>query len=220
MPRFNLKDDETNLEPGMPGPGKGQTPPSLREVGGGGGGRISPIFLVLLILVVLAAGVFGLNYFKVINLWGKKAPVVAETFSEPDLPPLEEGGAEAGGTIPGEETLPLPSATPTSPTTVSPGAGSTSGSTTRRDLSIMPTGTGKYTIQFSAWLSRAKAEDQATRLSAGGYDAFVDEAKAGGETWYRVRVGRYDSRSQARDVVARLQVMTEDDVWLAPQRAR
>jgi len=217
MPRFNLKDEETNPDTGLSDTGQGPNPPTLREVGGGGG-RISPIFLVLLILVLLAAGVFALNYFKVINLWGKKAPVVTETLPEPDLPAPEEGTADAGTPAQGEESLPLPSVTPPAPESGT--TRSSSQPAVKRDLSVVPTGTGKYTIQFSAWLTRSKAEDQASRLANGGYDAYVDEATDDGQTWYRVRVGRYDSRSQANDVVARLQVMTEDDVWLATQRAR
>jgi len=228
MPRFNLRDDETNPEASTPGTGGIPSTPALREVGGGGG-RISPIFLVLLILVLLAAGVFALNYFKVIDLWGKKASVVTETLPEPDLPPPDlpstvpaEGTAGAGtaatGTGTGTEALPLPEAKPKPLETSKPDVAPKS--TPSRDLSIVPTGSGQYTIQFSAWNTKAKAEDQAARLVGGGYEAYVDESAYEGTTWFRVRVGRYDSRSQARDVIARLQHMTEDEVWVASQRPR
>jgi cell division septation protein DedD len=228
MPRFNLKDDETNPEASTPGTGGFPSTPALREIGGGGG-RISPIFLILLILVLLAAGVFALNYFKVIDLWGKKAPVVTDTLPEPDLPPPDltstgtaEGTAGAGtaatGTGTGTEALPLPEAKPKPSVTSKPDVAQKS--TSSRDLSIVPTGSGKYTIQFSAWNTKAKAEDQAARLVGGGYEAYVDESAYEGTTWFRVRVGRYDSRSQARDVIARLQHMTEDEVWVASQRPR
>lgn len=209
MPRFNLKDDEPGQETGTPETGHTPAPPQLREVGGGGGG-ISPVVLVLLVLVLLAAAVFALNYFNVIHLWGKKAPVVTETLPEPDFaPPAETTPA----TPPPAENLPLPESTPPAATAAPEPAPS-------RDLSIVPAGSGKFTIQFSAWTSRAKAEDQAARFVAGGYEAFVDQAAAGGTTWYRVRVGRFDTRAQAREMLAKLQDMTEDDVWVAPQRSR
>ncbi len=230
MPRFNLKDDETNPEASTPETGGIPSTPTLREVGGGGG-RISPIFLILLILVLLAAGVFALNYFKVIDLWGKKAPVVTDTLPEPDLPPPDLTSADAAGgtgtaaagTTPsttgtGTETLPLPDAKPKPSVTSKPDVAGKS--TPSRDLSIVPTGSGQYTIQFAAWNTKTKAEDQASRLVAGGYEAYVDESAYEGTNWFRVRVGRYDSRSQARDVVARLQHMTEDEVWVASQRPR
>ena len=210
MPRFNLKDEASGAETVTPETGKTPAAPTLREVGGGGGG-VSPLILVLLALVILAAGVFALNYFKVIHLWGKKAPVVTETLPEPDLPAMAT--QEPPATTPPAESLPLPNSTPEAATAKPATAPA-------RDLSVVPTGSGKFTIQFSAWTSKAKAEDEAARFVAGGYEAFVDAATANGKTWYRVRVGRFDTRAQAHEMLARLQNMTEDEVWVAPQRAR
>ncbi len=36
-----------------------------------------------------------------------------------------------------------------------------------------------------------------------------------GETWYRVRVGRYATRADAREVIGRLQIQTEEKVYVA-----
>ncbi len=204
MPRFNLKDEEMNPEGGAPEGLKNPMPPTLREVGGSSG-RLSPIFLVLLIIVVLGAGVFALNYFKVIHLWGKKAPVVTETLPEPDFPPMEEPTVT--------ETVPEVTPPPAKPAIQER-------ATPARELGIVSTGTGKFTVQFSAWTSRAKAEDQSSRLSSGGFDSYIDEATSSGVRWYQVRVGRYDTRAQAREVANRLQVMVEDDVWLTTPRAK
>jgi hypothetical protein len=199
MPRLNLKDEETGAEGGAPETGRTPMPTGLREVGGGGG-RLSPIVLVILILAVIGAGVFALNYFKVIHLWGKKAPVVTEAFPEPDLAPAPETIA------PPAETLPPPAAVPVAKEPERPVPG------------VVPTGDGRYTIQFSAWQSKAKADEQASLLTAGGFDAYVDEGKMDGETWYRVRVGRYNSRADAREVIGRLQIQTEDQVYVATPR--
>ena len=103
MPRFNLKDEAAGNDPISPDSGNPPAAPTLREVGGGGG-SVSPLILVLLALVILAAGVFALNYFKVIHLWGKKAPVVTESLPEPDLPEPATGQQGA----PPAESLPLP----------------------------------------------------------------------------------------------------------------
>ncbi len=213
MPRFNLKDEAAGAEPITPDTGKAPAAPTLREVGGGGG-SVSPLILVLLALVILAAGVFALNYFKVIHLWGKKAQVVTETLPEPDLPKVENEQA----TAPPAENLPLPAKSEPAPAKAAPAkAAPAKESAPARDMSIVPTGTGKFTIQFSAWTSKAKADDQASKLAAGGYEAFVDQAKAHGKEWYRVRVGRFDSKAAAHETLAKLQNMTEDQVYLSPQ---
>ena len=208
MPRFNLKDEATGAEPITPETGKTPAAPTLREVGGGGG-SVSPLILVLLALVILAAGVFALNYFKVIHLWGKKAPVVTETLPEPDVP---KAGSEQAA-MPPAESLPLPGKTEPAPAKTAPAKESAPS----RDLSVVPAGNGKFTIQFSAWTSKVKADDQASKLVAGGYEAFVDQAKAHGKSWYRVRVGRFDSKGQAHETVVKLQNMTEDQVYVSPQ---
>jgi len=201
MPRLNLSDEETGAEGGAPETGRTPMPTGLREVGGGGG-RLSPIVLVILILAVIGAGVFALNYFKVIHLWGKKAPVVTESFPEPELAPIPEpAAATPAETVPAVDTNAPAAKEPERPT---PG--------------IVPTGTGQYTIQFSAWQSKAKADEQASLLTAGGFDAYVDEGRKEGETWYRVRVGRYDSRADAREVIGRLQIQTEDKIYVATPR--
>jgi len=207
MPRFNLKDEAAGAEPITPDTGKAPAAPTLREVGGGGG-SVSPLILVLLALVILAAGVFALNYFKVIHLWGKKAPVVTETLPEPDLP-----NAAAQQATPPAENLPLPGNTPEASAPAAKPAPEKTAPEPARDLSVVPTGTGQFTIQFSAWNSRAKAEDQAAKFVAGGYEAYVDHVKG----WYRVRVGRFDSRTQAHETLVKLQNMTEDEVYVAKQ---
>jgi cell division septation protein DedD len=215
MPRLNLKDEGLDAE-GAPETSKSPGPvPTLREVGTGGG-RISPIILIALIIVVLAGGVYALNHFKVIRLWGKKAPVVTETLPEPENPvatQTQEPAAGGAGTA-GSEPLHLPTdaskATTASkePAKLSPAATSA------------PAGTGRYTIQFAAWMSRGKAEQEASLLSSAGYDAFVDEARTASDHWFRVRIGRYDSRAQAQETVAKLQPMTEDVVWVAKLREK
>lgn len=217
MPRLNLKDEGLGADEAPETTRSSNPSPMLREVGGGGG-KISPIILILLILLVLAGGIYALNHFKVIHLWGKKAPVVTETLPEPDLPvatpdlPPAEGAP--GGTS-GSESLPLPGvSSETQPATREPAGTRESAAAPRPAATSAPSGSGRYTVQFAAWMSRAKAEHEASLLASAGYDAYVDDAVAGGDHWYQVRVGRFDSRSQARETVARLQPMTEEVVWV------
>lgn len=230
MPKLNLKDD--GLEESEGGQEQNESPgglPTLREIDGGGG-RISPIVLILLAVVVLAAGVFTLNYFKVINLWGKKPVQVTAALPEPEgqeaFPPGDTQLAEPSA----REQLPLPGTTTevpaTSPTIPEerpseqlsrPSA--TQPPVTREprrgiDITIVPTGTGEWTVQFSAFLIRGTAVRQAELLAGAGYDAYVSQARHQGRQWYRVRVGRFETRGDAEPTADRLQKMTEDPVWI------
>ena len=58
---------------------------------------------------------------------------------------------------------------------------------------------GKYTIQISSWKSYDAAEKELSRLSNMGLDAYIQKAifKETQETWYRIRVGMFDSRGEA-----------------------
>jgi len=218
MPRLNLKDEGLGADDTPETMRTSNPSPMLREVGGGGG-RVSPIVLILLILVVLAGGIFALNHFKVIHLWGKKAPVVTETLPEPELPPPGSEVAQPQTEPSGSESLPLPGVSenaapePTqTPATREPAARPRSAATNA------PAGSGRYTVQFAAWMSRGKAEQEASLLAAAGYDAYIDVSSAGGDQWYQVRVGRFDSRDQARETVAKLQPMTQEVVWVTVVR--
>ncbi|OGV06297.1 MAG: hypothetical protein A2499_15665 [Stygiobacter sp. RIFOXYC12_FULL_38_8] len=54
---------------------------------------------------------------------------------------------------------------------------------------------GKYSFQVSSWKNKAKAESEATKLKAQGHNAFIVEAFVNERrgTWYRVRIGYFDS---------------------------
>jgi cell division protein FtsN len=63
---------------------------------------------------------------------------------------------------------------------------------------------GGYTVQVGSYNVRAQAEGLAARLAAGGHDAYVAEGEAGGVTRYRVRVGAFATREEAREAAVRL----------------
>jgi hypothetical protein len=219
MPRLNLKDEGLEMESEPAGARPASPTPTLREIGGGSG-KLSPIILIVLILVVLAGGIYALNHFKVIRLWGKKAPVVTETLPEPDLSASQTPAAGAG-----TEALPTPSVSgdtkaPAATQATKEPATETAKSKAKPAATSAPAGSGKFTIQFSAWMSKAKADAEASLLSGAGYDAYVDESHAAHDRWYRVRVGRFDSRAEAKEVIHKLQPMTEDVVWVTTLRQK
>jgi cell division protein FtsN len=79
---------------------------------------------------------------------------------------------------------------------------------------------GRYTVQVSSWRTRRKAEDDAQRYTAQGFNAYIQEAyipeKDG--TWYRVRVGRFTTKVDAEQMAAQLAGLLESGFWVDRMR--
>ena len=60
-----------------------------------------------------------------------------------------------------------------------------------------PPGQKAWTVYVSPTRDRFEAEGQRSTLQARGYDAAVVRMQRDGDSWYRVRVGRYSSESNA-----------------------
>jgi hypothetical protein len=235
MPKLNLRDDgfEEESNP-LDSDQSVAPPPTLREVGvSGGGGKSSTLLTVLLLVAVVAGGVFMLNYFKVIHLWGKRTPKVTTEAMTDQLPPPEMPGSgtnatDQGSTAPDATPTPEPSlepnaATPVPSTTPVP----TTTRSTRKEESAPtqkftppPSGSGNFTVQVSSWTSKDVAEKEASRLSAAGMSAFVEDAVIAGENWYRVRVGRYGSSKEAKEAADQLAKSMEGQIWVAKIASR
>ncbi len=219
MPRLNLKDESAEGDSFQESEST-SAPPTLREVGGGGGGGgLSPLVLILLIIAVLGLGVFALNHFGVIHLWGKKAVQVTEAFPEPALPEptLPEAAGQSGqGEAPtvATEQAPAPTAAEQTPQITPPGGQRPAPSVSPSPVAP-PSGPGNYTIQVSSWASKAKAEAEAGRLGSAGLSAYVEEGNVGGTAWYRVRVGRYATEKEAKEAISKMQSGMETDLWVA-----
>lgn len=61
-----------------------------------------------------------------------------------------------------------------------------------------------WTVQVGATMDSREALDMTLRLRAQGFAAYTVQAPLRGQTWYRVRVGRFASRQEAREVEAQL----------------
>ena len=55
-------------------------------------------------------------------------------------------------------------------------------------------------MQISAAPAKDIADALVQRLKADGYDGYVVQAEVKGQTYYRVRVGRFDAREEAESV--------------------
>lgn len=60
----------------------------------------------------------------------------------------------------------------------------------------------QYCVQESAWRTKSKAESQSAVLQRKGFNSFVVEKyfPSSGKTWYRVRVGYFNSLDEARRI--------------------
>lgn len=205
MPKLNLKEEGMEETQSPESQFSDPSGPRLRESTERSGGP-SPIVQILIAILLLGGITFALNYFGVIHLWGSKTPKVAEsTLPEPEYVPPP--ATQAPATTP-ETTTPTPTPTTT------PGTQSSKPAVITPSLPAS-SGTGNYTVQVSSWVTMSKANEEVARLNAGGLSAFVSEATVAGETWYRVRVGRYASQKEADEAASQLQEMLENGIWVA-----
>ncbi|MCY4626972.1 MAG: SPOR domain-containing protein [Acidobacteria bacterium] len=65
-----------------------------------------------------------------------------------------------------------------------------------------PAATGRFTIQVAAFRDRAAAERMLEQLAARGIEGYLEGTSAG---IFRVRVGQFESREEARTLAARLE---------------
>ncbi len=243
MPKLNLRDDgfEEESNP-LDSDQSVAPPPTLREVGvSGGGGKSSTLLTAILLLVVVVGGVFVLNYFKVIHLWGKRTPKISTEAFTDQLPAPEAAATAANATDQGaapaaSDATPAPTPEPslepsaTAPSTPIPStstpAPAPSRATHKREAASAqtftppPSGSGNFTVQVSSWTSKDMADKEASRLSAAGMSAFVEDAVIAGENWYRVRVGRYGSSKEAKDAADQLAKSMEGQIWVARVAAK
>ena len=65
-------------------------------------------------------------------------------------------------------------------------------------------GAGGWTVEANPTRDKNEAEFLLGRLKNRGYDASLVHVQREGDTWYRLRVGRYGSAEQASEVMRRL----------------
>lgn len=129
-----------------------------------------------------------------------QTPVVptAEPSAEPTASPPELSTPTRA--VP---TRPVPTATravapkpPTPPRAASPRAAPTAAGEARQGQ--------LWTVQVGATMDSSEALETTLRLRAQGFAAYTVQAPLRGQTWYRIRVGRFANRDEARDVEAKL----------------
>lgn len=70
---------------------------------------------------------------------------------------------------------------------------------------IPPLERNKYTVQVASFQKRTDAVSLVNKLKKKGYPAYILSAKVGKKTWFRVRVGEYNSKSIAVRMLKKLE---------------
>lgn len=78
---------------------------------------------------------------------------------------------------------------------------------------------GKYTIQIGSFKNESDAKKLQNKLKSGGYPAFIKQANIGEETWFRLRVGTFTNKDQAKiygDMLLRKEPGMVQSVYVTP----
>lgn len=196
MPELNLLEEEEIQEPKKP---------STTQSSGGGSGVVK-ILLIFLVLIVVVGAVFFLNQRGIIHLWGPKkaAPtqVAQQSIPEMDEFAMEEPMAEATPEDTSAEIIPLETP-PIDETLVEPKEGEEAPALVKEE-SAMPSlevMKGAYTVQVFSFAVKENADAVEGRLKEAGYPVFVQKVKVKDKDFFAVRIGKYESRSQAAEAV-------------------
>jgi septal ring-binding cell division protein DamX len=136
------------------------------------------------------------------------SPARPTTTLPPSPPPTARPAATTSTTLvrttPPSTTPPRP--TPTTTQTSLPRLGSTVAAPPATPPTTIPrtSARGSFTVEASPTRSRSEAEQLLDTLRRRGYDATLVQVERDGDTWYRLRVGRYATSAQATDAMRRL----------------
>lgn len=231
MPNVNLIEEEDDTEGTYT---SGPTPYSRKKSSGGG---LMRMVLILFILVVLVGGVFLLNKFGIVSLWGKKsAPVVAQVEQQPfpveQYPEINfdvqaDSVAETGGIEFIETPLieeagkaaikAAPTPAPKRRSTPAPKAPAKTETITGARSTVAQM-SGNYTVQVAAHKDKRVAETQVKRLNEAGYLAYVQLRQHKNGTWFGVRIGRYNSINEAKKAAQAFAFELRTNYWIDKYR--
>lgn len=193
----------------MPGEGGGRSPVQPMMAGrDGGGGLVKKILTVVVVLIVGAGGYYLYDSGKLPFL--KKGPP-PPTAAELGFPPDQAMQPAAEPEAPPPQAPP-PTSTPADvkPTPVT--------KTPPLAASTQPPATGEFTVVIGSFVDKQLADDEAARWSNAGIPAMVAEKAADGTTWYRLSIGRYETRKLAMEAAKEMEHMFENGYWVEKAR--
>lgn len=82
------------------------------------------------------------------------------------------------------------------------------------DGKTIPNIYAKYTLQVASSVKQVNANDLLNRLRKQGYDAFIQSAVVNGDTYYRIRIGHFETYNQAKSYREHLINTTDFEPWI------
>jgi cell division protein FtsN len=76
----------------------------------------------------------------------------------------------------------------------------------------------QYFVQVGAFVASADAEGQRAKLALGGYDPVISQREQEGKIIYRVRLGPFDTKSQAEQIQMQLKTTKFESALIRVQR--
>jgi len=73
-------------------------------------------------------------------------------------------------------------------------------------------------VQVGAFLNSAEADSQRIKLALAGFEPVISQRDQDGKVIYRVRVGPFDSKSQAEQIQAQLKTNKFESALIRVQR--
>jgi len=175
---------------------KGESPKASGGAAGSAGGGVSKVIIIVLVAVfALGAIAFVLNTMGVVKLWGKKkaTPQVvalpADNFTPVTTPDTSQPVVQQAVEAPLTEN-----STKLEATAVPSSA-----------VKNIVSGTGMYTVQISSWPVETKANAQAQVFTDAGFEAFVEPLGS----YFRVCIGRYETKAEAKKQMEKMEPMLE-----------
>lgn len=220
MPNLNIPEEQKRSMRQQP------LSPFKRQAMAGGGSKMLPVMVVFSLVILVGVVIYALNQYGYINLWGEKpAKVIAipeqqEQMTEPateytESQPIEEPTTTQ--TI--EEALPKTKPATKQPAPVPEPAKPVVKKEAEKKVHI-ESGTGNYTIVVASFKEKSNAEKTLKRWTDAGYDAMITEkdAEKKGSKWYRVSIGRYETKQDAMKAAAKLADAFEAGYWIEQLR--
>lgn len=182
---------------------KGDAPKGGGPSAAGGGGIPKIVIIIVVAIVALGAVAFILNTTGIVKLWGKKkATPQVVALPEDNFQPVTQDTAAVVQEQQATEEQPVPSMAENLTKVES------SARTAPRKpqpAKNMVRGTGMFTVQISSWPSRDKAEILAKIFTDAGFDAFVEPMGS----YFRVCVGRFETKADANAQMVKMEHMLE-----------
>ncbi len=170
---------------------------------GGGGGIPKVVIIIVAVIVGLGGIAFVLNTTGIVKLWGKKKPTpqVVSIPAENTQPVAQDTAQQVQ-----EQPATAENVNPPLEENLTKLESSSRPSTTKTAASKnIVRGTGMFTVQISSWPGEDKANAQAQVFNNAGFDAFVEPLGS----YYRVCVGRFETKGDARSQMEKMEHMLE-----------